>query len=56
MDGRFVNMGSNVGKVEKEFPGFPILLCQKIMGCLSGLTDKDKDGRRAEHEGESQPS
>lgn len=26
-------------------------LCHRIMGCLSGLTDRNKDGRKVEHEG-----
>lgn len=47
--GRFANMGSNDNQAEEEFPGS--LLCQRIMGCLSGVMDKDKNGRRVKSEG-----
>lgn len=47
--GRFANMGSSDDQEEEEFPGS--LLCQRIMGCLSGVMDKDKNGRRVKSEG-----
>lgn len=38
VDGSWVSMSSDGGKAEKEFPELPILLCQRITECLSGLT------------------